>query len=167
MGLTKAQLRRYQTKRVDSIILLENLPQLVLQTLFLLKIEQFSIIVTVISAITEKKVLNDSGYAIVQFEVTGISLAKKAYQCRNQVNKIRNQIAVHLALDSKQLIEILKPSMISNGLAITMHIHLNHIQSRDSNHKKLLNELQQSGQLAEIFKNEWNPLRKGHVLMEK
>ena len=167
MSLTQAQFRRFQTKRVYSIVLLENIPQLALQTIFLWKINQFSgiavasmifstisIIVTMASMITAKQLLNSSGYAIVKFNVTGSSVVQKIDRCRNRVQTMRNQIAAELGLEH-QLIEIMRPKTIKGGLEITMHIHLNHIQSRDLNYHKELDECQQKGRIAEILQNVW------------
>ena len=147
--------------------MLENTPQLVLQTIFLWKINQFSgiavasmifsiisIMVTIASMIIEKQILNSSGYAIVKFNITGSSVVQKINKCRNRVKTMRNQIAAELGLDHR-LIEIMRPRPIKGGLEIIIHIHLNHIQSRDSNYQKEIEQCQQNGRIAEISKNVW------------
>ena len=55
---------------------------------------------------TERRILNSSGYGVIEFDVTGSAVVHRSYECRNQVNKIRDQVAVELGLDNPKLIEI-------------------------------------------------------------
>eukprot|EP01084_Bolivina_argentea_P301772 520705_1 len=166
-GLMSSDLHKLQKIKIRSSITLENAPQLVIQSLFLVQIGQFdditvlsmifstiSIIVTIASMITEKQILNSCGYAMVEFEVTGTSVIQKTDQCKNQVRIIRGQISSILGLN-QQVIEIMRPIIVPNGLKLTIYIHLNHIESRSIDYKMLLNQCQQNGQLAGIIQNSW------------
>ena len=167
MDLNKNDLTRYQTKRIYSIVLIENLPQVILQCVYLLQIGDFdfiaissmifsliSIIVMIVSMMTEKKILNGAGHGKAEFDVTGSMILGKAHHYRNKTKGIRNSISSVLGLES-EVIEVMRPTKIPSGLNISTNIHLNHIQSRDIDYKQLLTKCQQSGQLAEIIKNEW------------
>ena len=145
----------------------QNLPQVVLQCVYLWKIGEFdeiaissmvfssiSIIVTIVAMITEKQILNASGHAIIKFKVSGTMIVSKSSEYRNKTWGLKKSLSDVLGLNHK-IIEILRPNKIPNGLQMTVNIHLNHIQSRDIDYKKLLIKCQQSGQLAEIIKTQW------------
>ena len=121
MDLSKNDLTRYQTKRVYSIVLIENLPQVIIQCIYLLQIDKLdliaissmifsiiSIIVTIISMLTEKKILNSAGHGNAKFDVTGSMILSKAHHYRNKTKRIRNSISSVLGLES-ELIEIERP----------------------------------------------------------
>ena len=124
-----------------------------------------SIIITVISMVTEKKILNSQGYAMVEFEVTGPSISSNTHQFRNNIKQIRNEISNILGVNER-LIEIIKPMKIPHGLRFTINIHLNRISVRDNDYPKLFAEAQIDGSLAEIFQNSWNlqdPPKVSHI----
>ena len=114
-----------------------------------------SIMTTIASVITNKKILDSSGYAIVQFDITGSSIIAKTKSCRNQVNVIKNQLSSLLGLE-EYLMEILRPQKIPNGLRMMIIIHVNRISVNDIDYKKLLDEAQQNGELAKAIQNSWN-----------
>lgn len=104
--------------------------------------------------ITEKQILNSSGYAIIEFKVTGTMILSKSDVYRNMTRGLRQSLASVLGL-KRSLIEMKRPNEIPNGLQITANIHLNHILSRDIDYKQLLIKCQTSGQLAEIIQDVW------------
>ena len=103
---------------------------------------------------TTKQILDSQGYGIVKFDATG-SVSKRCDECSNKTRKIARSIQNSLGLN-KGLIEIQRPREIPHGLQLTLNIHLNHIQSRDIDYKKELNDLYQNGELAEILKTSWD-----------
>ena len=121
-----------------------------------------SIIVIIVSMITEKQILNSQGYAMVEFDVTGPTIAANTHQFRNKTKQIRNEISNKLGLHER-LIEIIKPKKIPDGLRFTINIHLNRISARDKDYQKLLNEAQKNGSLGGIFQNSWNLTDKPNV----
>ena len=147
---------------------IQNVPQLVLQAIYLWQMERLdeiaissmifslaSIIITIISMVTQRRILNNAGHGIVTFDVTGSMIVANATKYRIQTKRIRNQIASLLGLKN-EVIEITRPNKIPNGLKMNINIHLNHIHGRDINYEQLLIKCQQSGRLAEIFKTEWH-----------
>merc|ERR1712241_17285 len=95
MGLTEAALRRFNTRRVWSIVLFENLPQLIIQIIVAssrgnvivwtsIAFSLISVIVTVLSLATQKAVYVSMGHIVISFDVSGNKIAEKASQCRTQ-----------------------------------------------------------------------------------
>ena len=113
-----------------------------------------SIVVTIISIMTTKQILDSQGYAVVKFDVTG-SVSNKCDECRNKTRKIRKSIANELGLNT-DLIEIQRPRKIPNGLQMVLEIYLNHIKSRNIDYEKKLYVLYENGKLAEILKTSWD-----------
>ena len=87
-------------------IFIQNFPQMILQAFLLWKVDEFdeiaissmifsiiSIIASITSTITEKKILNSSGYAIVEFDVTGSSIIEMTQICRNQTKILTQQMS--------------------------------------------------------------------------
>ena len=107
MDLNSMDLKYFHLKRVWSIVLFENVPQLVIQSIFLWYAEEFeivaisamalsliSVIVAVTAMMTKKQILDSSGYASVTFKVMGSALTERGtYNLIRRMRKIREQIA--------------------------------------------------------------------------
>ena len=139
-----------------------------IQSILLYKIGQFntitvtsmifsflSIIVSIISTLTHKRISNSYSYGVAQFDMTGSVIIRKVYQYKYRVNKIRNQIAAELGLKDPKLVEIIQPKLIPGGLRMKMRISLNYIQTRHVNYQQELNNLQSNGNIARIIKDCW------------
>ena len=147
--------------------LVQNVPQIVLQIWYLWKIgglntiaissmvfSFISIMVTTISIMTTKEILDSQGYAVVKFDVTG-SVSQRCDECRNKTKKIGILLSNSLGLD-KGLLEVQRPRKIPNGLQMILEIHLNHIKSRNIDYEKKLIGLYKNGELAEMLKTSWD-----------
>ena len=110
--------------------------------------------VTLMSRITQKDILDSQGCGIIKFDVTG-SVSNRIDECRNKTKIICKKISDILGLD-ETLIEIQRPRKIPNGLTMIINIHLNHIQNRRINYEKALMDLNQNGSLTEILKMSWD-----------
>ena len=150
-------------------IFIQNIPQMILQTIYMIEIGNLqpipisslifsfiSIITTIISMRSTKNILDSSGFAIIQFDVTGPSILVKAKKYMTRTAKIRQNLALFLGLPDKRFIEMLRPENIPNGLRVRAIIHINRITARDIDYKKLLNESHSNGQLQDILKRSWS-----------
>ena len=172
MGLTRKELMGYQYKRVYSVVLLENTPQLILQISYIvatngawglitatsLAFTCISIIVAVISMFVQKQILFNQDLVMIEFDVTGASLVAKGDQCRNIIKKLHDQLATILGL-SKGLVEVIRPNNIPNGLRVHLNIHIvdedNQGQNIIDRFENILNEAVQTGQLQSTLKSCW------------
>ena len=113
-----------------------------------------SIITTIISMSSTKKILDSSGYAIVEFEIKGPSIMKKISQCRNRISRIQKQLSICLGLPNQRLIEIMRPEIIPNGLRVRAIIQVNRVSNTD--YQQLLNEAYHNGQFRQILHSSWS-----------
>jgi len=168
LPLTNMQFLLFQSRRIWSIVLLENIPQVIIQAVYMWQLGEIdkvavasmffssiSIIVTITSVFTQRFAVNSSGYAVIRFSVTGDCLTGKAYVARTQVHGIRDQLGSLLGISSPKLVEVLKPQIVPQGLLMVIHIHLNDIQFKDVPYKHHLEHFQENGRLAEIFRACW------------
>eukprot|EP01083_Nonionella_stella_P083952 232214_1 len=142
MGLSRSQLMGYQYKRVYSIVLLENIPQLLLQASYLfvtggawdiitatsMTFTIISMVVAILSMLIHKQILFDQDLVIVSFDVTGSCVVAKGDHCRNVTRPLQKQLCTILGLD-KGLVEMVRPYNIPNGVKVQLNIHV-----RDENH---------------------------------
>jgi len=174
MGLSHKQVVAFKTQRIYSVILLENVPQLVLQIVYMLQLEgsmheiaicgsifsAVSIIVTILSMTMEKSLIESQQYTLIKMDITGKCVLKRTKKCQKRVEKIRSGIATILGCDYA-LIEILKPRNISKGLKLVVYVYESHVDGNTTNingeHKycDLLHEAQQNGSLAECIDKAW------------
>ena len=96
--------------------------------------------------------MDDTGYGIINIQ-----------NYRNQTKTIRNEIFNVLGL-KPNIIEIVRPTKIPNGLKFIINIHLTLIQSREIDYQQLLNKCQQSGILARSSNQHgnWNRFQEYH-----
>merc|ERR1739845_168092 len=134
MGLTEAELRRFNTRKVWSIVLFENLPQLILQIIVTvtsggnfitwasIAFSLISVIVTILSNTIQKAIYVSMGHVVVSFDVTGKVVADKAKACRTLSDDLRISFCSLFGLDKKS-IEFVKHAFISNGLSVKMMVY--------------------------------------------
>lgn len=113
-----------------------------------------SILVTLISAYTQKHVLYSKGYAIVSFDVTGAAITGNISRCQRNIYRFKNEISSMLGLE-RELVEFVKPYIIAKGLRMTVLIHVNRVAMRDGEYEKILNDAIRSGELAKIMMSGW------------
>ena len=114
-----------------------------------------SIISTIASIISRKKILDSSGCAIVGFDITGQSIVDEVKVYKNQIMAIRRKLATYMGLPNERFVEMMRPEHIPNGLRFRIIIHINRITARNIDYKKLLDKANQNGQLQEIVKSSW------------
>jgi len=173
MGLTRTELMSYQYKRVYSVVLLENFPQLVLQISYILvttgtRIEAItvtsltftviSIIVAVISLFVQKQILFDQDLVMIEFDVCSSAVATKEEACKNMVHGLGKRLSAIVGVD-KGLVEILRPTNIPNGLRVHLNIHVVDDDEEDQNKceefETVMIDALKSGQVQASFRDCW------------
>eukprot|EP01083_Nonionella_stella_P250876 866219_1 len=168
MGLSNKQMIAFKTQRVYSIVFLENIPQLILQLWYMMKVQEtdnyiaiasaifsgVSILVTVLSGYMETSLIHSQEYTVITMAVIGKSVVTKAEQCKRRVFRLRQEISSLIGLDYR-LIEILKPRTIAKGLQIEIHLYVDNEESRKSEYDRLLKDALRDGELAQVVMDSW------------
>jgi len=139
MGLSERELKRFNTKRLWSVVLLENMPQLLLQSYFLgafmingvsaigissIIFSCISMVVSVFGLATDRKIFSNEKVTMITVEVTGSCVADKQARarCRTRKNELQNELAMVLRIDRNSL-EIMRPAPINGGLLLKLYIY--------------------------------------------
>lgn len=149
MGLKKTQMRQFQNKRIWSVVLLENVPQIILQTIFAFKFEGltsitmmalifsiFSIILSVLVYSTRTKIdkqqtANESNMKHIAFDVVSNEVSKKGKSLKYQRKKINKKIAEILQIDVV-FVEQLRAKPISGGLQLHFRVNMESVNQMSS-----------------------------------
>eukprot|EP01083_Nonionella_stella_P191748 709484_1 len=134
MGLSESTLTHFKTKRLYSVIMCENIPQVILQFVYWtisrtqsiivvisMVYSGISILVTLITIYTQKRIIYMQQAVCIQFDVTGTSIAKHSAKLRNRFHGIQREISKLLGVD-KAVIEVIRPMIIANGIRIMLLI---------------------------------------------
>ena len=113
-----------------------------------------SIILAILALCTAIKLVNSQDYYSIKFDVKGSTISSNFRNYRNHVTKMRYEICGILGLH-ENLVEITKPMQIPNGLQINLNLYINNTKAIDLNPEKIMNNANNSGQLAKIIKNAW------------
>ena len=146
----------------------QNLPQLVLQSIFLISsnganegiaissiiFSSISIIVSILSMTMERTIDFTQSYAVITMNVTGDCVRKRAKQCRLMCKRLQEEFAVIIGVE-KNTIEMIKPTSITNGFMIKFHVYVNDKVNTRIDFEKILNEANDKDKLAEIIKESW------------
>eukprot|EP01083_Nonionella_stella_P307041 1077641_1 len=166
MGLTKKQIQAFAYKRVYSVVLLENIPQLVLQSYFVYSLGSLddlvtltsilfsllSIIVSVLSMFTQRSISRGQGTVSISVAVTGPAVMKKASNCKRMKNALIKELSILVGV-SRSITDILKPVPIKQGFEITVQFT---VTDSDQDFYRTLMEVQAKGELQHIFKRAWD-----------
>ena len=115
-----------------------------------------SIIIAVIAMYSAKKLIQSQDYYSIEFDVKGSGIASnsKGHKKLNRVKKIKYEICGILGLQ-EDLVEILKPSLIPNGVKIVINLYINNAKAIDLNPEKILIDANNNGQLPTAIKDAW------------
>eukprot|EP01084_Bolivina_argentea_P062224 113762_1 len=170
MGLTDKELSAFGYKRVYSVVLLENVPQVLLQCWFLYSLKEFddpitissivfsliSIIVSVLSMLMQKSLTNSQGYVEITMKVTGTPVTQNAKNCKTMKQKLSKDLAAAVGGHSSA-VEIIKPTAIPGGFAVTLNFYFGDLKGSfyKIKYAEILLAAQNDGGLQEIFKQGW------------
>ena len=140
MGLNKHQLAIFANKRLFSVILFENIPQIILQFIYIFIISKhvtfiiilsiifslISIIICIFEYLSQNVLLNVNEMCIVKFEIISkkISMVNKKLFNKHIVykrRKLSNELSKLLNIDT-YFIELLKPIQTDYGLDLIFNI---------------------------------------------
>eukprot|EP01084_Bolivina_argentea_P241163 404927_1 len=167
--LSKTEISLFKTKRIYSIILFENLPQIALQCGYIassttvsnssiiyisLIFSSISIAIAVISLLTQKAIINRMDYVELTFDVIGKDVSANTVKCQSIVKKPQREITGILGIN-KNLTEIFRPTQIPNGLCVKMNLYISISKAIDKNCQKLMENAKNNGKLSETFQNAW------------
>eukprot|EP01083_Nonionella_stella_P039101 106350_1 len=138
MGLTKYQLQTFNIQKMYSIVFLENLPQLCLQSYYIWISENvnnpiaissiiFSMVSIIVSAMhlsIEKQINYQQKYVIVKLHITGEYVEQKLSNCKTLSHDLKRGLGKYLNKDAKR-IEIIKPTDINHGVKVRIIITKN------------------------------------------
>ena len=164
MGLNKRQLLIFRNKRLYSIILFENIPQLIIQIIYVLynfnKVTFISILASCFSLISiltnlmeyfiQKTLLLDETLCIIKLEIycDKISnLTNKLFQINivNKRNKFENELSKILKVNIF-FVELLPPIQTNYGLDLIFHVRSNLIYKQINNiQKQIQNQTNKKG----------------------
>ena len=91
----------------------------------------------------------------IEFHVQSADIVLKLDQYRNWKNKLQSEIASLIGIDS-DLIEMMKPTQIKQGLKVVINFHISNSRAIDGNIEKNITDAQNSGQIANIMRESWN-----------
>eukprot|EP01083_Nonionella_stella_P282047 959928_1 len=170
MGLTDKELKRFNTRRIWSVVVLENMPQLILQTVYFivqggslfdypitLSSMVFSVVSIIISlmSLTMERTINKTQRTVtVSMDVTGECVERASSKCRTMNYKLRKLLAPTLGVDWN-VIEVVKPYYVSGGLALDIIVYVNRT-AKNTDYGNLLNEANTKGKLPKIIQEAWN-----------
>eukprot|EP01083_Nonionella_stella_P178207 628906_1 len=131
MGLTKYQLQTFNIQKMYSIVFLEDVPQLCLQSYYLwisedvhnpiaissIILSMVSIIVSAMHLSIEKQINYHQKYVIVKLHVTGECVVQKRSNCKTLYHDLKRELSTYLGINEDS-IEIMKPTNIDGGVKV-------------------------------------------------
>merc|ERR1712228_946303 len=170
MPLNKHNVLAFKSKILYATVILENVPQLILQCLYLwltLKMNEYivwisisfsflSLILSVLSMIEQKKLSESTGYDEISFDVTGSMVTAEnesgdRYKHRNKYKQIQASFAGEFGL-SVDLLEVMKPTPVQNGFKVKIFVFVGNARSID---QRFARKMENTANLAEIMMDCW------------
>eukprot|EP01084_Bolivina_argentea_P129617 228907_1 len=169
MGLTDKELIAFTYKRVYSVILLENIPQLCIQIWFLISLGAFaepitissiifsliSIIVSILSMSMQKGLSQSEGHVGITIQVTGTSVMSKIKHCKISKKKLDKHLASIVCVHNSR-VQVIKPIRIKQGLELNVNFYFLDVNKKPIDYYQILMDAQKSGDLQTAFKQGWN-----------
>ena len=168
MGLNKQDYHSFRYKRVYSLTLLENVPQLILQIWYIRELHGFenaitvasliftsiSIFVSILSLCVLKQIVYDQDAVLIEFMVKGQMIVSRA---KNTSRRwvLQEQLGTILGLN-KNLIEVERPQKIAGGVKVCLNIRINDGDARKKDLEELMRKAMHSGQLAQTMNECWD-----------
>eukprot|EP01083_Nonionella_stella_P077276 210929_1 len=166
MGLTKKEIQAFMYKRVYSVVVFENIPQLAMQSFFVymsgglddsvtlssMIFSSLSIIVSVLSMFTQRSISRGQGTVSISMTVTGQAVLKKASNCKRMKKTLIKELSKLVGV-TQSTMEILKPVHVKQGFEITVQFT---VGDSDQDFYRTLMEVQANSELQKIFKRAWD-----------
>ena len=114
-----------------------------------------SIVISILTMISQRSIARSRDYVSVEFDVKGPTIVSNMGRCKNLKNKLQLQMSSLIGIE-KELVEIVKPKQIKQGLRITVNFNINNTRAIDMNIEKDINKADSTGDIAKIMKESWN-----------
>ena len=114
-----------------------------------------SLAITVLAMLSQKKIVHARDFVSIEFDITGPSIMENKASCKNRVKSIQYAFGSLLGLND-ELIEIIRPTAIKQGLKLCVNIYINNTKAIDMNIEKDVKEANEKGDLQGIIKDAWN-----------
>ena len=152
-----------------NILFLSDVPQLILQVWYMYQLNNIanniiaissavfsavSIVVAVLSMSMARSLVNSQESTSIKVDITGKPVAAKLRGCAKRVRGIRKGLSLMIGLDA-QLIEVLKPSLIPNGIQLVIHLYVSNKESRKQEFAQVFTDAKNSGRLQEMIRAAW------------
>eukprot|EP01083_Nonionella_stella_P084250 233167_1 len=167
MGLTDKQILAFAYKRVYSVVLFENVPQICLQIWYLVAAESnnpitissivfslISIIASVMSMVIQKRISVSQGYVSVSMKITGSTIQSNANNCKTMRYVLEERLALLVGVH-KSVVQVIKPTQIQQGFTLTVNFNFNDVTKTPVPFHKILMEAEESGELQKIVQQSW------------
>ncbi len=173
MDLPKHYLLSFTTKKIYSIILFENCPQLVLSVWYIVILERpeiipiaaiifslISIIVTIISMILHKQIYKTQDYVHIVMDITGEDVMSNMKFCKNRMKNIKLYLCQSVLGVNEKSVQFQKPFSGSARKGVQLQIYISYIHDKANinpadNYEDLLNIATDNGMLHKVIQEEW------------
>eukprot|EP01083_Nonionella_stella_P289588 985451_1 len=169
MGLNRKYLLSWNTKKVYSILLFENCPQLCLSVWYTVMIGNitfipavqmmFSVISIIISTLTfclQKKIYFTQDFVEITMDVKGQCVIDNLKVCQRRIKGLQRYLSQSVFGVHENAIDIEKPANIPNGVQLRMHIFHNDSDFNAAGHyQELLYDVIETRSLHERIQKEW------------
>eukprot|EP01083_Nonionella_stella_P152421 488508_1 len=171
MGLTEKQLMAFMCKRVRTVVLLENVPQLALQIWFLvysdglgdpititsIVLSVVSILISGLSMFTQQKLSETVGYVAISMKITGHAVASETNRrkCKTLKRVLAQELAALVGVH-ESAVEVIKPVQIKQGFALNVHFYFSSDSAKPMvEYRKILSDANETYALQELFVESW------------
>merc|ERR1712228_46298 len=170
MPLNKHKVLAFKSKILYATVILENVPQLLMQSLYLwmsqkmndyivwisISFSLLSLILCCLSMIEQKKLSESTGYDEISFDVTGSMVTAEnesgdRYKHRNKYKQIQASFAGEFGL-SVDLLEVMKPTPVQNGFKVKIFVFVGNARSID---QRFARKMENTANLVEIMMDCW------------
>jgi len=173
MGLTEKQMRDYNTRRIWSVVLFENAPQIVLQAtsfglsgksifdaqnvivLSSMAFSLISIVISVLSLTLEKALSKTQNRVVITMDVTGDCVQERVKQCRTMNYQVLQSVSSIIGVPVRSM-EVVKPVYVKGGLGldIIVYIGMEHAEGTIE-YDQALKDSVSNGQLQGMVLSAW------------
>ena len=169
MGLNRRQKALFKNQRVYSIVLVENVPQLILQfihamyfhfsdiTIFATVFSGLSIILSFFECFSASILLNAELVTVIKFNLNSHELGSMKHRKYKQLCNYRRDITIEISkiIDiDRRAIELLLPIQTKNGFYLTFQIRSDAIKGKKI--RNLIRQEAENGYLGNVIKKVWN-----------
>eukprot|EP01084_Bolivina_argentea_P214199 363692_1 len=158
---------KFMTKRIYSINIMENIPQIVIQVLYIyfttkqkltdpvvymsMIFSLLSIIGGILAMCSQKNILKIEEYTHIEFDVVGDGVSNAN---ANKVNDIKYKIAKLLSIQ-QELVEMCLPIEIDDGFKIAMNIFIRNKKSNEMDIENRLKQANDNNKISKIITQSW------------